>query len=166
MCITLFQELNFLDPRVSGFYRDAAAGLSLRVGHEEWTGVRVSLAFPLTMRSRYIVVKDRDDNELGILRDLAELGEESQRVVREELAKAYFIPQITRIASIEEQFGITTWKVETDRGPRVFEVRERRDVRFIGPDHMIIKDVDGNRSEIANYRRLDQASITRLESQI
>ncbi|MBE3577646.1 MAG: DUF1854 domain-containing protein [Limnochordales bacterium] len=166
MCIALFQELNLLDPRVSEFYRDTAAGLSLRVGHEEWKGVRVALAFPLTMRDRYIVVKDRDGKEIGIVKDLAELGEESQRVVREELAKAYFIPKITRINSIEEQFGITTWKVETDRGPRVFEVRERRDVRFIGPDHLIIKDVDGNRYEIVNLRQLDPASLSRLESQI
>ncbi|HHV55929.1 MAG TPA: DUF1854 domain-containing protein [Firmicutes bacterium] len=159
-------RLNLLDPRAVFFYQDPAAGLSLRYGFEEWKGVKIALAMPLTRRRQYLVLSDAEGHEIGIIKDLDELESHSRRLAEEYLARAYFIPRITRVLAIEEQFGITTWRVETDRGPRAFEVRDRRDMRFIGRNHLVIKDVDGNRYEIEDYRALDARSTALIETQI
>jgi hypothetical protein len=60
-------------------------------------------------------------------------------------------------------FGIQRWEVETDRGPRVFEVRSREDLRWLHPGHLIVRDIDGNRYEIKRFDDLDSASRIKIE---
>lgn len=104
--------------------------------------------------------------ELGILRSLAELPREAQEMIVEEVERAYFVPRITRILSVEEQFGIQRWQVVTDRGPRTFEVTERSGIRPFDNFRMVIKDVDGNRYQIADLRLLDRRSQQWLDLQV
>src|ERR1051326_4018125 len=49
------------------------------------------------------------------------------------------------------------------RGPRVFEVRSREDLRWLHPGHLIVRDVDGNRYEIKRFDDLDSTSRLKIE---
>ena len=72
--------------------------------------------------------------------------------------------ELVRVLEITDDFGIQRWEVETDRGPRVFEVRSREDLRWLHPGHLIVRDVDGNRYEIKRFDDLDRpaAAVRKL----
>ena len=164
----LERELNIFDPARIRLYRDDFEDLVLEQGEGDvHRGVQVLRGFPLSAENRFISVRDGEENELGIIRDMAELDAENRRVLEEELKRVYFIPHITHVNQLEERFHIPRWDVETDRGPRVFEIRSgRNDVRVLGKGRILIRDADGNQYEIPDYRRLDPASRNLIESQI
>ena len=75
----------------------------------------------------------------------------------------YFMPNIRSILSMEEALGIETWKVVTNKGEREFQVRDpRHSVRHMPRGRVLIKDVDGNRYEVPNWRSLDRKSVSLL----
>lgn len=124
---------------------------------------RIANPFPLSSGLDTVVFFDTNGEEIGAMKQARELDEGSRSLLREELEKAYFMPRIEAVVDTEEKLGVETWTVETDKGRRVFEVRDpRRNVRSMGQHRVIIKDVDGNRYEIPNWRTLDRASITFL----
>ena len=104
--------------------------------------------------------------EIGLLKDAEALDQDSSLALKQALGLAYFVPVITKIYSIKEEYGVTRWKVETDRGPRTFDVGTRQDVRSVGRSRFLIRDVDGNRYEIRDVGELDAASRSILEFEI
>ncbi|HHT25630.1 MAG TPA: DUF1854 domain-containing protein [Firmicutes bacterium] len=168
------QQMQLLDPKTLKLYKEAqkTEGLCLMVqGSDgtvqgEYTDVRVHQMFPLTRPNELITICDKDDNELGVIANLAELEGESLAVLSEELELNYFIPKIRKILEIKEEFGVIRWRVETDKGPRSFEVRSRHDIRSLGGGRFIVRDMDGNRYDISNMSALDAESRSLLELEV
>ena len=184
-------EINFLDPKKITISRDNFNALKLKIDKaEEYSEVKAVRIFPLSSLWQFISLKgvsgsDREEaekqngeekpgrphgkpraprtKEIGIIRDMRELDKKSQKILTSELEVNYFTPKITRINKIKSDFGSYTWTVETDKGPRTFEVRYREDVHIVPPNRVLIRDVDGNRYEIPDYSRLDSSSRTMLE---
>lgn len=71
-------------------------------------------ALPLSDPERFVVLFEADGQEIGTLRDVSELDEESQSVLRASLTRAYRIERITRILEVEREplSGQTRWRVE------------------------------------------------------
>ncbi len=162
----LKQELNLLDPKRLRLTLDEFEDLTLELEGVS-RPVTALRAFPLTAADQFVILKDSDDNELGAIRNTADLDPDSRRVLVRELERNYFTPKIVQVNAIEENFHIPKWDVETDRGPRVFEIRSsRRDVRVLGAGRILIRDADGNCYKIPDYRRLDPISRTIVDSQI
>jgi hypothetical protein len=163
----LEEELNLFDSGKIRFHRDAFEDLVLERGAERFAGVQILRGFPLSADDRFISVRDDEGQELGLIRDLSELDSKSRQLLEEELDRTYFVPRIRRVNHIEERFHVPRWDVETDRGPRKFEIRSgRSDVRVLDRGRVLIRDADGNHYEIPDYRRLDPASRAQVESQI
>ncbi|MFO7899799.1 MAG: DUF1854 domain-containing protein [Planctomycetota bacterium] len=121
-------------------------------------------AFPLTHRQRMISVRDSEGAEIGILDDIRRLDPNSRTVVDHELERTYFMPRVTDVLDIEEDLNVVEWDVETDKGPRRFQVRSvRKNVRRFGRRRVVIKDVDGNRYEIRDWTALPRLSQTLVE---
>jgi hypothetical protein len=119
----------------------------------------VMSAFPLTRPGHMVSIRDEEGEEIGLLRNVAALDPRSRRIMEEELERAYFMPRIRDIVDIREELSVVTWEVETDRGPRQFEVRNvRQNVRRMGRRRFVIKDVDGNRYEIQDWADLPPAA--------
>ena len=117
-------------------------------------------AAPLTEPSRYISFLDARQEEICMVNDLAELDENSRRVVEEDLAAHYLTAIIERIDSVRNEFGTSYWDVQTDRGARDFVVQNAAEnARWLGSGRLLLLDVDGNRFEIPNLNRLDKHSI-------
>ena len=162
----LHQELDLLDPERIRLSFDDFEDLTLeRDGDRQ--PVTVVRAFPLTAEGEFIVLRDAKGNELGAVRNASDLEPESRRALTAALERAYFTPKILRVNVITEEFHIPTWEVETDRGPRTFDIRSsRRDIRILSAGRILIRDADGNRYEIPDYRRLDPASRALVEGLI
>lgn len=117
-------------------------------GDRSWREVRVARAFPFSNPDRYIGLRDGDDKDIGVLATLNGLDERSRTIIDEELERRYFTPRIERVLKVDEEFGVVTWEVETDRGPRRFLVRNLRDSTFpLGANRLMMTDTDGNRYE-------------------
>lgn len=115
----------------------------------------VMAASPITDPHRMVSVRDDDGEEVGILADVNELEPVSRQVVLEELERTYFMPRITDILDVEEDLGVVSWRVATDKGERTFQVRNvRQNVRKFRGRRLVIKDVDGNRYEIRDWAAL------------
>ena len=164
----LAAEVTYLDPDKARFFVDAFEDLNLELaGDQTYSRVRVKRAFPLTRDDCFIVVQDRKGKEIGSLARLDALDRDSRQAVEDELERAYFTPRIQRIAKVTVANRVPRWEVETDRGPRAFEIySSRRDVRLLGAGRVLVQDADGNRYEIPDYRRLDPASQALVEEML
>ena len=122
--------------------------------------MRVARAFPLSDPDKYIGLRDGDDKDIGILETLHGLDPESRAVVDEELERRYFTPQITKVHSVVEEFGVVTWDVDTTKGRRRFLVRNLKDSTFtLGASRVMMTDVDSNRYEIPDAYTLGPQAV-------
>ena len=120
--------------------------------------------FPITNQTMFITLLDSHEKELGFVRDLEEIDDDSRRALEECFAEYYMIPQITAILAISEKFGSLKWTVETDRGVITFRIMNRQsDVkRMHGTNRILFRDSNDNRYEIRDYTALDAASQRKL----
>ena len=165
--IRIEDEAQFLDPKLVKISRNQFAELEVELPdgsvHAPVEPVRT---FPLTQPDQYISLLDAQKNELGLIEDISQLEKADRTLLAEELKKCYFMPKITRIHSLDGQFGVTQWEAQTDSGAVFFDLRSRNDITSLSGGRVLIKDIDGNRYEIANYHQLDPKSIALLETQI
>lgn len=160
-------EVEFLDAAQIKIARNSFEELTVELPDgTTYTNVEAIRSFPLTDSNKYISLLDSEEKEIGIIQDIKQLPRESEKVLRSELQKRYFLPKITKIHSLDGEFGVTEWVVETNRGPVTFGMRTRYDVVSLENGRVLIKDADGNRYEIENYHRLDPDSIALLETQL
>ena len=160
-------EVEFLDAANIKIARNSFEELTVELPDgTTYTNVEAIRSFPLTDSNKYISLLDSEEKEIGIIQDIKQLPRESEKILRSELQKRYFLPKITKIHSLDGEFGVTQWVVETNRGPVAFGMRTRYDVVSLENGRVLIKDADGNRYEIENYHRLDPDSMALLETQL
>lgn len=154
-----------LDPRKCRFHRPQGEELRLDIEDDRCVlSCSVVRAFPLSDPEHYISVIDANGDEVGMLYELRQLDPDSRREIEEEFRKRYFVPIIQRINAIRVEFGIVYWEVETNKGPKDFVVHGIRDnVVEIAPYRYMIQDVDANRFEIPDLRKLDSKSQFLME---
>ena len=146
---------------------DGAIHLRLEVEDEFCIpNARVKRAFPLSRTTEFLSLQGGDGKEIAMLRDLAEVDEETRRLVEEELDRRYFTPRIERIDALKQDAGMWRFNVLTQRGPTEFYVRNWRDSAVeIAPNRWQIVSVDGGRFEIPDLSGLDAGSL-RLVDQL
>ena len=134
---------------------------------EEQTYERVFLhsAFPFDMPYSYISVLDKDQKEIGMIRELSALSEATQKILRGELGRKYYAPRIKKILSVKERYGFSYWRVDLENASDFsFTVQDTyRSMLKIDHEHVFIVDVDGNRFEIPSVEALDRASYKKIE---
>ena len=165
--IKVTDELEFLNANNISISRNAFAELVIEFSDgTTYTSIEPVRSFPISDTMRYITIFDSDGNEIGVVEDVHKLNTISRDVLIEELKRRYFMPKITKINSLYGQFGVTTWQVETSQGDVEFGVRTRFDIVTLENGRVLIKDADGNRYEIENYRKLDTKSYNLLQTQL
>lgn len=157
-------ELVLLDPKRVRLENDRPGWLRLYLpDFPEPLRVRPVRNYPITDPDHYLSLLTEQDEEVGVIVDPQELDPDSFSVLQQLLERIYFLPTITKIIDIVEDFGILRWEVETTKGPRTFEVSGRDNVRFVGQGHILIRDIDGNRYHIYRLNQLDHRSRILLE---
>ena len=115
--------------------------------------------FPVSRIDEYITLLDEEGKEVAVIRKITDIDKESREVIEYSLNDYYLVPHITKILSITEKNGKVHWSVETDRGFKEFDVRNRNhDVRVYSDGRVRVRDSDDNRYIIANFHDLDAHS--------
>lgn len=131
-------------------------------GEKSFLRVKAKRCFPFTFPDKYISIRDGNDEEIGIIADLARLDRDYRRWIQEDLEMRYFTPRIKSIKLIKSRYGGVEWHVETDCGPKRLITKGVHDTMMeVDPGRYVINDVDGNRYEIFT-EDLDEASRIRL----
>lgn len=149
----------------SGFLNETAVQVRRRedgraevVISSEPVCVQFRRLFPISRPARYVAMLDASGGGLGILRDPEKLDRESRKVVEAELDHHYFVPKVLRIESVTAKHGKSLWRVQTDRGSREFEVRDRREQVRAMDRRVLIVDTMDCRYEIEDIEALDSGS--------
>ena len=122
--------------------------------------------FPFTNQNMYITLLNKEEREVGFVRDVEELDKASREALEECFREYYMVPKILHLLESEDKFGSLKWKVETDRGVVTFRIRNRHsDIKQLhGTKRVIIRDSNDNRYEIPDYTALDPHSSRLLFS--
>lgn len=123
--------------------------------------------FPVSSLDRYVTLLDASGVEIAVIKDLANLDAKSKRAVCDSLDDYYLVPMITRIIAVNERYGTLRWTVETDRGVKSFDIRNRNHDIKVYPDGRVrVRDSDDNRYTIEDYRALDSHSRTLMIAEL
>ena len=123
--------------------------------------------FPVSRVNTYITLLDEDGVEKAIIRSLTDLNKDSLDVIEYSLNDYYLVPHIKRILSITEKNGKIHWTVDTERGIKEFDVRNRNhDIRVYSDGRVRVRDSDDNRYLINDYKTLDKHSRNQLISDL
>ena len=130
---------------------------------KSYTALEPRRLFPVSRTSSYITLLDTDGVEVAIIRELSDLNKESLEVIEYSLNDYYLVPHILRLLSISEKNGKIHWCVETERGLKEFDVRNRNhDIRVYSDGRVRVRDSDDNRYIITDYKTLDKHSRSQL----
>lgn len=159
-------EVVYLKPEDVSFARQGdTIGLTVKEGDVNVHYPRVILrsCFPVSDGVAFLSVRDANEEkqpEIGIIEDWTQLKPEDREAVAAELNLYYLVPKITKIDEIKEELGFLYWKVQTDKGPQEFVMRNSitRNTRQVSANHWLIIDVNDARHEIEDYTAFDAHS--------
>lgn len=163
-------EIKYLDPgKIRFVFADDALQYVDEAGVEH-PRVTLRRCFPLSAHNTHIMVctpgkENERGKELGVVKDVQELAFDSEQAILRELALHYFVPVVSKINSIREEFGFLYWSVETDRGRKDFIMRDSviSAVRRVSKGRWLIIDINQTRYEIRDFDDLDTKSQQLLQ---
>jgi hypothetical protein len=119
--------------------------------------------FPVSRANSYITLLDEDGVEVAVIKEITDLNDASREVIEYSLNDYYLVPHILKIYSVTEKNGKIHWSIETERGYKEFDVRNRNhDVRVYSDGRVRVRDSDDNRYIITDYRKLDKHSRAQM----
>ncbi len=127
------------------------------LGHGEPRPVTVCRCFPWSEPTRYVSLRD-DDEEVALITDTGTLDAESRQALELALAEAGFMLEIEELLSIDEEIEIRNWKVHTFHGPRSFQTPRDEWPREVPGGGLIIRDVSGDLVYIRDPGSMDAGS--------
>ena len=128
-------DLIFLDPKKVTLFRTGGSAVRATIDDpqlgEERTYLvcQIARAFPLSQAEKYIGLRDAKDKDIGMLETLVGLDPASRKIVDEELARRYFLPQILKVTKVKKEYDTVNFEVDTDKGPRKFAVQNLKQER-------------------------------------
>ena len=153
-------QARFLTPDICRVHLGNHGALHVTVMNERiYGGVYAAQAFPATYPDGYIAlihtVGEDKDLEIGVIRDLKEFPKADADLVREALARRYFIHTIMKFKSVTFKYGCVVMDVETDKGPASFMMRWSYDCAVdYGRRGKMLLDLDENRYLVPDVRKL------------
>ena len=125
---------------------------------ESVRAVRVTRCFPWSEPSRYLSIRDGDEEEVALIHDLAELGPDSRHALAESLIEAGFVLQVEGVEEVDEEIEIRTFRVRTRQGPRSFQTFRDEWPQPMPGGGVLIRDVVGDLYFIPSPASLDEKS--------
>ena len=120
--------------------------------------VFVRRCFPWSHPVDYVSLRDVDENEFFLVRDMIELDDVSREILEQALAEAGFVLEIVAINEIDEEIEIRNWKVETRQGSRSFQTKLDDWPRSLPSGGVLIRDVAGDLYFVKDPASLDKKS--------
>jgi hypothetical protein len=159
--------MNFLTPATIALERNAKGRLDAVINGVRYADVWCAPLFPLFGAGTYVSVqykKDKDPEEIGIIKNLSDLEISQRTLVAEEISFRYFMPEIVSIEAVKSRHGRDHWTVSTSQGDKEFTVADRKEnVHATDSGMVFITDADGCRYKISDMKTLSEKARTELE---
>lgn len=164
-----------LTPDNAKFTRSGGNLISLEIENadgekESFERVVVLRSFPVTNPNEFLSVREPDSKkqgrgkEIGMIRRISDFDFDTQALIKEELDRRYFTPQIQKIFSVKDKFGYLYWEAETTAGHVTFVMNNPfSNIRVLEDKRILINDIDGNVFEIRDPSKLDAPSLKKIE---
>lgn len=134
-----------------------------RENGERYEALEPRRLFPVSSLETYITLLNGEGEEIAIIKAIKDISESSAKVIRASLNDYYLVPKITKIIAVTERYGTLRWEVETDRGVKSFDIRNRNhDIKVSKNGAVRVRDADDNRYVIDDYKALDAHSRAQL----
>ena len=159
-------EMRFLTGENAQFDRTAGGFVSLKTKEKEYDRVGVYLTFPLTNPEEFISIREADEKakEIGMIEKLSQLPKEQQEMLREQIKLRYFMPAITKVMDVRDEYGHAYWNVMTTFGACRFTTQMSGDaVIHLSDSRLLVTDIDGNRYEIPDFYQLSVIERKKLD---
>ncbi|MCX6876595.1 MAG: DUF1854 domain-containing protein [Verrucomicrobia bacterium] len=124
----------------------------------EHLAVEPTRAFPISAPQEGIAVLSREGHELAWIARVADLTEQTRRLLEDELAGREFMPEIRQVRGVSGYATPCTWQVETDRGGTSLVLHAEEDIRRLAAPALLIVDSRGIQFLIRDPRALDATS--------
>jgi len=155
-------RVRYLTPDMCRIHLGTYGALHVTVRNERiYGGVYAVYAFPVGHPNGYISLihtggqGQEQEQEIGIIRDLAEFPEPQAALVRSALKRRYFVHTIRRICRIGWKHGFVALEVETDKCRAEFLMRcQRKHAVDYGRRGKVLIDVSDNRYLIPDVSQL------------
>lgn len=159
-------EMRFLTKENAVFSRTEGGFVALKTGGKEYSRVGIYLTFPLTNPEEFISVREADEKakEIGLVEKLSGLEKEQQEMIREQIRLRYFMPVITKVLDVKDEYGYAYWHVMTGFGVCRFTTQMSGDaVVSLSDSRLLVTDIDGNRYEIPDFYQLSVTERKKLD---
>lgn len=159
-------EVRFLNGENAVFTRTSGGFIALKTKDKEYARVGVYLTFPLTNPEEFISIREADEKakEIGIVEKLTQLPADQQEMLREQIKLRYFMPVITKVLDIKDEYGHAYWNVVTTFGACRFTTQMSGDaVIHLSDSRLMVTDIDGNRYEIPDFYLLGVMERKKLD---
>jgi hypothetical protein len=158
--------INYLTEQKAQFYETKGGFVGLKIGNEDYGHVNLIRTFPFSAPWEFISVRrlDGKQEEIGIIDNLNHFDSSVFELISKQLEIRYFMPKITKIISINEEYGHAYWNVLTDKGKCSFATSAGASGAVTkNEDRVIIKDTDENRFEIEDITKLTAKELKKLD---
>ncbi len=125
---------------------------------ERSCSVRPVRCFPWSQPGRFISLRDREDEEVALVRDIGDLPYTGQRALGTALLEAGFVLVIGAVLDVEEEIEIRTFRVRTLQGERSFQTLRDEWPREMPGGGILIRDVAGDLYLVPKPADLDARS--------
>ena len=159
-------EMRFLNRDNAVFARTAGGFVSLKTKEKEYDRGGGYLTFPLTNPEEFISIREADEKakEIGLVEKLSDLAADQQEMLREQLKLRYFMPVITKVLDVKDEYGYAYWNVVTTFGACRFTTQMSGEaVINLSDARLMVTDIDGNRYEIADFYALSVMERKKLD---
>jgi len=150
----------WLRPENAAIHLGNRGALHVTVVNERiYSGAFAVRCMPVQFPNRYISLRwtnaENREEEIGLIRDLADWPEKARQLVEESLLKRYFVHTIERVYSIRPIQNYLEFDVETDLGPMNIIIRySSESAQSYGEAGKMLIDVEENRFLIPNLADL------------
>jgi len=162
-------KLRFMTPDMCQIHLGNHNALHVTVLNERiYGGVYAAYDFPVHHSEEYIsLIQSRgkdEDIEIGVIRDLSEFPKEQADLVRQALARRYFIHTIIKINHLRWQHGFVAVDAQTNKGHVEFLMKWQTDRAVdYGQKGKVLIDLDDNRYLIPDLTALPLADLRRFK---
>jgi hypothetical protein len=169
-------DLGLINLHKAEFYVADGGFTGLRYDGADYKHITLKRALPVSRPMDYVSVYDRENKEVGIIKDITELKGRQLAVVIDELNSRYYCPDILEVKSVKDKLGYIYMELRISGGAAGGKVSDsqghvkscaikdvNRNIRMLDDNSLIIFDVDGNRYIVRSLAELDKNSVKKLE---
>ena len=158
--------LRFIDGSNAKFAATEGGFVSLEFDGKTYKRIGVYLTFPLSNPESFISIREADEKakEIGVIKKLSDIAPDQAELIREQIKLRYFMPEITKVIDVKDEYGYAYWNVITSFGACRFTTGMGGDsVVSLSDARILITDIDGNRYEIRDFNAMTPAEKKKLD---